>query len=353
MRGNNNNDEKKNQNNFIDSIKQNTIIEGLDKTANKLHDSITRSFLRKEITGFEANTAKYVPKSLFNLSGFLDKVFKVETLIDIATNKKEPLDQKIISDGPRLFPGMLGASGELWNKAYDENVGKPYNLPIRGLGFSPNQLTGLTSDFNNTESNPLQTKGFLNGDSSNNQFNNNTSYLNGDNSTNLMPLTNTLYGYANENSYLGYPTPAFGAEVSKAGQFQEIKLETPSLLETLGLPDMHKENSSFYEFGSNGVNIKDSNRLNVFDKDLSNLSYDTGSSNSILVNNGSSGVNSSPSFINNSFETASSNSSNSEGLNTIGSAIAALLTTGIPLTATIAVSCIGLGGLGIFFIFLL
>lgn len=161
-------------NNITDSIKQNAIIEGLDQTADKVYDSITKSFSQGEITTFEASISRNVPRSLWNLAGFLDKAFSIGTLFDIFRNKDESIGQKILTDSPRFAPRPWGLLGEIWNSAMDFilKITPPKKLPLEMMWQTKDGLTTGQEPCPVAPldpSDPFNEKGFLNDQSSDNQ----------------------------------------------------------------------------------------------------------------------------------------------------------------------------------------
>lgn len=301
-------------NNIIDSIKQNAIIEGLDKTADTFYASITKSYTKGEITAIEANTAKYVPKKLWNLSGFLNKFCWGATLVDILKNNKEPLGQKIITDGPRLSPGWFGFLGEVWNSLLDKAWGKhddvQYTIMRGGLivprdGFTTGQAINIA------ESDPFLSEGVFNGQILDGQkaasyedeiwgnnklqgssrvpgalqgrVSKNQSFLESFGLEDMHKQNANLYNFAN------------GASLNAPNAFSQDDNSGQSFLESLGLPDMQKQYASLSTFGGYGLNLIDNSRT-IFQTDIAPTSEAIGTSGSVLFNNNLGGVSSSETY---------------------------------------------------------
>lgn len=163
---NNKNQIEPNKNNVIDSINQTTITETIDKIGDKLYGTITKSFTKREISDVEAITAKNVPKSLWRLSGFLDKFFKIQTLTDVLKNNNESWLQKIITDGPRFLPKGYSILGEIWNSSMDFilKIKPPKEHPLEMMWQTKGTITGQASSIDNiSQSNPHQQMGVFNG----------------------------------------------------------------------------------------------------------------------------------------------------------------------------------------------
>lgn len=182
------------------------------------------------------------------------------------------------------------------------------------------KLTGQASNINNTSTNPLQSKGVLNGNSTN-QSNNSPQFSDSD----FNPYSNRLQGYVvksglNTNSeglqpiqlqapsfleQLGLPDMhrqygylydfAGGSSLNAQASFQSTASQE-SFLESLGYEDMHKQYGYLYDFNNRGVaELKDNYRFNSFESNINSQAYNTGTSNAIQVSQ-NSGVNSSPTF---------------------------------------------------------
>jgi len=157
-----NNSQKTKFDNIKDSIIQESATTLNDKAADKLYGHISNSFTKDEITFLQAQNAKYVPKVMWRVGGALNKLNTVNTAKDIYFDKNENWGQKTITDGPRLLPGWLGVLGELWNTSMDFilKIKPPNKHPLEMMWEAPDTSSQTK---NIAESQPLQTKGVLNG----------------------------------------------------------------------------------------------------------------------------------------------------------------------------------------------
>jgi len=220
--------------------------------------------------------------------------------------------------------GAMTKKHQTWEEYY--NSDKYYNSPENPYrrnnnNQSTDESTLIKGYIEKTQSQtqPLQSqKGFLNGNSN---FDGSSQMV--ASWQNLLSPSNFKYnqlqdfvrvpnalqgGISNEPSFLeslgledmhkqssNFYEFGYGLNLSTKSSFQSNE-SGESFLESLGYEDMHKQFGHLYEFGGSRVNVGTDNRFNAPLNNLDTGGDNTGTSNSILVND-DSGVNSSPSFI--------------------------------------------------------